>query len=318
MDENYWNDEKTKPQFLKLQETFSTSVKLYTSTEERALIDNCSNLYSIFATTELLEQLYTKGTIESNDYSQQCSQLITQYRTSVQLLEFDKRSQQHLQDAQSDSNNNNDSDKKHRSPYNNRYNSLHQSKSSKESSHNHESHFQMSLEEFIREYRISRQFPAAIRRLVEIGIPATTEHLVSSVIPGDGLISSSNNNNNNSNNNNTGNNLTGTNLKSQTSFSTSKYVAEIVQSFITILDMLKLNMTAVDQLHPLLTDLVRSLNKITGIIIKDPKWIWKEKIKDWMIKLNKMRASEELDKDQVRQLSFDLESAHNEFHRLLE
>lgn len=34
-------------------------------------------------------------------------------------------------------------------------------------------------------------------------------------------------------------------------------------------------------------------------------------------KLNKMKASDELNSDDVRQLSFDLETALTEFHRIL-
>ncbi|OIW20641.1 hypothetical protein TanjilG_18579 [Lupinus angustifolius] len=39
-------------------------------------------------------------------------------------------------------------------------------------------------------------------------------------------------------------------------------VAECVQNFITSMDSLKLNMVAVDQVHPLLSDVYGSLNKL--------------------------------------------------------
>ena len=45
---------------------------------------------------------------------------------------------------------------------------------------------------------------------------------------------------------------------STTGITSAKYVAEAVQHFITLMDSLKLNMVAVDQLHPLLSDLVFS------------------------------------------------------------
>jgi ESCRT-I complex subunit VPS28 len=43
----------------------------------------------------------------------------------------------------------------------------------------------------------------------------------------------------------------------------------------------------------------------------------KAKIKEWLIRLNGMRAAEELSDGDSRQLLFDLESAHTEFHRVI-
>ncbi|KAF3567198.1 hypothetical protein DY000_02014039 [Brassica cretica] len=62
-------------------------------------------------------------------------------------------------------------------------------------------------------------------------------------------------------------------------------VAECVQNFITAMDSLKLNMVAVDQ----------------------------TKIKDWLSRLSKMGAADELTVQQSRQLHFDLESSYNSF-----
>ena len=42
----------------------------------------------------------------------------------------------------------------------------------------------------------------------------------------------------------------------------ARAVGETVQFFITTMDSLKLNMVAVDQLYPLLNDLMQSLNKV--------------------------------------------------------
>lgn len=42
----------------------------------------------------------------------------------------------------------------------------------------------------------------------------------------------------------------------------AKAVGETVQFFITTMDSLKLNMVAVDQLYPLLNDLMQFLNKV--------------------------------------------------------
>ena len=78
------------------------------------------------------------------------------------------------------------------------------------------------------------QCPMAARRLIHSGMPATIEH-------GKPMGSSS---------------------------SAAVAVAETVQHFITTMDSLKLNMVAVDQVYPLLTDLVQSLNKVRAC----PAW----------------------------------------------
>ena len=51
-------------------------------------------------------------------------------------------------------------------------------------------------------------------------------------------------------------------LDRQNTGNAAKAVGETVQFFITTMDSLKLNMVAVDQLYPLLNDLMQSLNKV--------------------------------------------------------
>lgn len=63
---------------------------------------------------------------------------------------------------------------------------------------------------------------------------------------------------------------------------TARVVAETVQFFITLMDSLKLNMTAVDQVHPLLTDLYETLCKIPTL---SPDWEGKTKIKNWYLSI---------------------------------
>jgi hypothetical protein len=67
------------------------------------------------------------------------------------------------------------------------------------------------------------------------------------------------------------------------------------------MDSLKLNVVAVDEIHPQLSDLIQALNKS----VADTNG--KKKIRDWLIVLNQMKASDELTPEQVRQLLFDLE-----------
>jgi len=94
----------------------------------------------------------------------------------------------------------------------------------------------------------------------------------------------------------------------------ARTVAETVQHFITLMDSLKLNMTAVDQIHPLLADLLDSLSKISTL---SHEWEGKMKIKNWLVIMNTMKASDTLNEEQIRQMLFDLESSYNAFHKSL-
>ncbi|KAJ2264471.1 Vacuolar protein-sorting-associated protein 28, partial [Coemansia sp. RSA 371] len=44
---------------------------------------------------------------------------------------------------------------------------------------------------------------------------------------------------------------------------------------------------------------------------------WKPVFRDWLITLNQMKASDELDEGQVRQLMFEVEQADNDFNNML-
>lgn len=95
---------------------------------------------------------------------------------------------------------------------------------------------------------------------------------------------------------------------------TARNVAETVQFFITAMDALKLELKSVDQIQPLLSELSESLYKIS---LLPEEWEGKVKIKNWLVQLNKMKASDELNQEQNRQMLFDLETAYTAFHRSL-
>ena len=80
------------------------------------------------------------------------------------------------------------------------------------------------------------------------------------------------------------------------------------------MDSLKLEMKAVDELHPHLQDLMQCLNKIATL---QPEHDAKVRVRQWLTKLSKMRASDELLTNEARQMSFDLEQAYNSFHEFL-
>jgi len=184
------------------------------------MYDNMADLYSIIKTTEALEKAYVRDAITADEYKQNCTKLIAQFKAAQNLTK----------DTVPD------------------------------------------IKKFMQQYRL--ECKAAEKRLLEEMIP-------------------------------------GVYTKTD---DTARTVAETVQFFITAMDSLKLNMTAVDQIHPLLNDLLDSLSKISRL---PPDWEGKVKIKNWLIQLAKMKASDELNEDQIRQMLFDLESSYNAFHKSL-
>ncbi|PHT64338.1 Vacuolar protein sorting-associated protein 28 -like protein 2 [Capsicum annuum] len=73
--------------------------------------------------------------------------------------------------------------------------------------------------------------------------------------------------------------------------SSASVVAECVQNFITAMDSLKLNIVAVDQVHPLLSDLSSFLNKL---FILPADFEGKTKMREWLSRLSKMGAADKL------------------------
>ncbi len=89
-------------------------------------------------------------------------------------------------------------------------------------------------------------------------------------------------------------------------------ILEATQDFITFLDALKLGLFAKDQLHPLLSDVIQSVNKVT-----DRDFEGRGKIVQWLIALNQMKATEEVSEDQARELELDMNSAYQGFKATL-
>lgn len=85
------------------------------------------------------------------------------------------------------------------------------------------------------------------------------------------------------------------------------------ENFITFLDALRLNMVSKSALHPLLSDVIQSVNKVT-----DQDFEHRGKIIQWLITLNQMKTSEELTEEQARDLAFDMEQAYNGFKGIIQ
>lgn len=84
------------------------------------------------------------------------------------------------------------------------------------------------------------------------------------------------------------------------------------ENFITFLDALRLNMLSKSALHPLLSDVIQSVNKVSNEDFEN-----RGKIISWLITLNQMRAGEELSEDQARECAFDLEAAYGGFKDII-
>ena len=90
-----------------------------------------------------------------------------------------------------------------------------------------------------------------------------------------------------------------------------KVVLEAAQHFITIMDCLKLKQTAADQLHPLLTDLTATVKGV------NPGFEHLTRLEGWLTKMDTMRASDELNEVETREMLFDVERAYQAFYRYL-
>jgi len=121
--------------------------------------------------------------------------------------------------------------------------------------------------------------PLATERLLNTGVPATTLHSTQATAPAGAVI------------------------------------AETTQVLITCMDALKLEQRAVDDIHPLVSDVMSSITKVPNLP-KDFEGL--DKLKEWLETLNKMRATDEIDDDQARQLTFDLDMIYGAFHRWLQ
>eukprot|EP00644_Phytophthora_capsici_P019766 jgi/Phyca11/537879/estExt2_fgenesh1_pg.C_PHYCAscaffold_6840001 len=69
-----------------------------------------------------------------------------------------------------------------------------------------------------------------------------------------------------------------------------------------------------EEIQPLLSEMMSSLTMVSGL---PPDFSGRDKIEGWLRTMNAMRASEELDEEQARQLSFDLERAYSSFMAFL-
>jgi ESCRT-I complex subunit VPS28 len=129
--------------------------------------------------------------------------------------------------------------------------------------------------------RVQMECPRAIERL-RVGIPATVEQGPSRT------------------------------SGQQGDFADATLVVNATETFITLLDAIKIGLVEKDTLHPLLVEIIQAVNKVT-----DKDFESKGKIVQWLIKLNQMRAAEKLDDEQARKFEFDMQQAYYGFKSTL-
>lgn len=133
----------------------------------------------------------------------------------------------------------------------------------------------LNIERFMETYRMD--CPAALNRLVVSGVPATVEHRAAATALAPGVV---------------------------------VIVGESVRDFITAMDASKLEYKAGDEIHPQLSSLMTSLDKLS---VLPSDFEAKTNVREWLGRLSKMGASDELTEQQLRQLLFDLDSSYNSF-----
>ena len=85
------------------------------------------------------------------------------------------------------------------------------------------------------------------------------------------------------------------------------------EAFITFLDALKLGYASKDTLHPLLADIIQTVNAVT-----ERDFEGRGKIIAWLIRLNGMKAQEELEREvEIREMEFDIAGAYRGFKAVL-
>ncbi|CUM67630.1 uncharacterized protein PRCAT00005331001 [Priceomyces carsonii] len=104
----------------------------------------------------------------------------------------------------------------------------------------------------------------------------------------------------------------------------ARLIAETTGNFITCMDALKLNYNTKEQLHPLLSELVLSLNELVSseeeLSFEEPKTLdfeGKSKLVNWLIKLNNLK-DETLSREETDTFLNDLDIAYKGFYSSLE
>lgn len=90
----------------------------------------------------------------------------------------------------------------------------------------------------------------------------------------------------------------------------TSFIIAATQSFITANNALQLDLRSVDKLIPILQDVVSNLGKVPGV---PAAYAGGKNMQDWLVRLSRMNAYEELTPEQAQQLDFDIDQAYRGF-----
>lgn len=131
--------------------------------------------------------------------------------------------------------------------------------------------------------RFALQCPLAVRR-VTAGLPATTDNLQRKAAAE--TVSTDNADN-------------------------GRAIAEATGAFITLMDAIKLDYNTKEQLHPLLSDIVTSTNKVYS------DYEGRAKLVQWLIQLNGMALEDTLNEVELKEFLWDVDTAYKGFYAKL-
>lgn len=197
-------------------------IKLFENSKERNRGEELADLFAIIRATESLEAAFSRDAISPSEYSEACTRLISQFKTTEAALVASSAI--------------------------------------------------ISADSFFKQYQI--ECPRAFERLLRTGVPATVVHAT------------------------------------HDDRNDTVVVAQTTQAFITAMDAIKLDQRAVDQVQPLIVELMSCLTRVQGV---SPDFEGLVKTKLWLQKLNQLRAVDEIGEEESRQLLFDLESSYSAF-----
>eukprot|EP01060_Flectonema_neradi_P006705 TRINITY_DN14590_c0_g1_i1.p1 TRINITY_DN14590_c0_g1~~TRINITY_DN14590_c0_g1_i1.p1 ORF type:complete len:207 (+),score=35.77 TRINITY_DN14590_c0_g1_i1:36-656(+) len=96
-----------------------------------------------------------------------------------------------------------------------------------------------------------------------------------------------------------------------TSSENGRLILEAGQHMIACTDALKMGHSSADVLHPIISDIVATVVKLF------PNLPELESLRTWLRDINRLKAAEELDTNQTRQLQYDIECAYGALHKKL-
>ncbi|PWN93432.1 ESCRT-1 complex, Vps28 subunit [Acaromyces ingoldii] len=252
--------------------------RLYTTNAERERWEGLATLFGIIVSLDALERAYVREAVSEAQYEPACTRLLAQYKTIAKLVGMAGELGGDAGQARTAST---------------------ATTAAAAAAVNMPTTTTRDglptfrdVSDFIKTYHMDHQ--AAAYRL-RVGVPATVEHASSQ--------------------------------STQSSSERAKWVAETTQGFITFMDALKLKLRAKDQLHPLLSDLMSSYSRFAPTTSAaggsngaagDAMGEGRAKVLHWLITLNQMKASDEVDDDQARQMLFDVEGAYSAWFRSLQ